>query len=45
LLPCELRDRAKVHFCSPAGTDAVEAALKLAQVGAASSRSAARTTG
>ena len=32
LLPGELRDAAKVHFCSPAGTDAVEAALKLAQV-------------
>jgi diaminobutyrate-2-oxoglutarate transaminase len=32
LLPGELRNQAKVHFCSPAGTDAVEAALKLAQV-------------
>ncbi|HEY3261739.1 MAG TPA: diaminobutyrate--2-oxoglutarate transaminase family protein [Pseudonocardiaceae bacterium] len=32
LLPGELRDVAKVHFCSPAGTDAVEAALKLARV-------------
>jgi len=31
-LPGELRDRARVHFCGPAGTDAVEAALKLAQV-------------
>lgn len=28
-LPDELTDRAKVQFCSPAGTDAVEAALKL----------------
>jgi diaminobutyrate-2-oxoglutarate transaminase len=31
-LPGELRDAAKVHFCGPAGTDAVEAALKLARV-------------
>jgi len=31
-LPCGLRDAARVHFCSPAGTDAVEAALKLARV-------------
>ncbi|MGW0733674.1 diaminobutyrate--2-oxoglutarate transaminase family protein [Streptomyces sp. NPDC002851] len=30
-LPGELRDRARLHFCGPAGTDAVEAALKLAQ--------------
>ncbi|SFC47506.1 diaminobutyrate--2-oxoglutarate transaminase family protein [Streptomyces aidingensis] len=30
-LPGTLRDRAKLHFCSPAGTDAVEAALKLAR--------------
>lgn len=29
LLPPALADGAKVHFCSPAGTDAVEAALKL----------------
>ncbi|MBX0304389.1 diaminobutyrate--2-oxoglutarate transaminase [Haloarcula salinisoli] len=28
-LPDEFSDRAKVQFCSPAGTDAVEAALKL----------------
>ncbi|WP_420000566.1 diaminobutyrate--2-oxoglutarate transaminase family protein [Streptomyces boninensis] len=28
-LPAGLADRAKVHFCGPAGTDAVEAALKL----------------
>ncbi|PCR88784.1 diaminobutyrate--2-oxoglutarate transaminase [Natrinema ejinorense] len=28
-LPDELTDTAKVQFCSPAGTDAVEAALKL----------------
>jgi diaminobutyrate-2-oxoglutarate transaminase len=28
-LPPELARRAKVHFCGPAGTDAVEAALKL----------------
>ncbi len=28
-LPDEFADRAKVQFCSPAGTDAVEAALKL----------------
>lgn len=31
-LPGELRGNARVHFCGPAGTDAVEAALKLAQV-------------
>lgn len=30
-LPGELRDDARVHFCGPAGTDAVEAALKLAR--------------
>ncbi|MGW6916308.1 diaminobutyrate--2-oxoglutarate transaminase family protein [Kitasatospora sp. NPDC054939] len=30
-LPGELRDRARLHFCGPAGTDAVEAALKLAR--------------
>ncbi|MFJ8670188.1 diaminobutyrate--2-oxoglutarate transaminase family protein [Streptomyces sp. NPDC093600] len=30
-LPGTLRDDARLHFCSPAGTDAVEAALKLAQ--------------
>ncbi|MEV5445806.1 diaminobutyrate--2-oxoglutarate transaminase family protein [Streptomyces sp. NPDC052644] len=30
-LPGGLRDSARLHFCSPAGTDAVEAALKLAQ--------------
>ncbi|WP_411574695.1 diaminobutyrate--2-oxoglutarate transaminase family protein [Streptomyces fradiae] len=30
-LPGGLRDRARLHFCSPAGTDAVEAALKLAR--------------
>ncbi|MFF8382955.1 diaminobutyrate--2-oxoglutarate transaminase family protein [Streptomyces kanasensis] len=30
-LPGGLRDTARLHFCSPAGTDAVEAALKLAQ--------------
>ncbi|MBP2706512.1 diaminobutyrate--2-oxoglutarate transaminase family protein [Microbispora sp. RL4-1S] len=28
-LPGRFRDRARVHFCGPAGTDAVEAALKL----------------
>jgi diaminobutyrate-2-oxoglutarate transaminase len=28
-LPANLRDHGRVHFCSPAGTDAVEAALKL----------------
>ncbi|NBM14135.1 diaminobutyrate--2-oxoglutarate transaminase family protein [Streptomyces sp. GC420] len=28
-LPCGLADRARVQFCGPAGTDAVEAALKL----------------
>lgn len=32
LLPGTLRDRARIHFCGPAGTDAVEAALKLAHV-------------
>ncbi|MET9956563.1 diaminobutyrate--2-oxoglutarate transaminase family protein [Streptomyces sp. NPDC006339] len=30
-LPGTLRDTARLHFCGPAGTDAVEAALKLAQ--------------
>lgn len=29
LLPEELRDNAKVQFCSPSGTDAVDASLKL----------------
>ena len=29
LLPAELRNNAKVQFCSPSGTDAVDAALKL----------------
>jgi diaminobutyrate-2-oxoglutarate transaminase len=32
VLPGDLRARAKVHFCGPAGTDAVEAALKLARI-------------
>lgn len=30
-LPGEFADRSRVHFCGPAGTDAVEAALKLMQ--------------
>ena len=30
-LPRSLAERGKVHFCGPAGTDAVEAALKLAR--------------
>lgn len=30
-LPGTLNNQAKLHFCSPAGTDAVEAALKLAR--------------
>ncbi|MFI1970549.1 diaminobutyrate--2-oxoglutarate transaminase [Streptomyces cinnamoneus] len=30
-LPRGFADRARVHFCGPAGTDAVEAALKLTQ--------------
>jgi diaminobutyrate-2-oxoglutarate transaminase len=30
-LPEELARRGRIHFCGPAGTDAVEAALKLAQ--------------
>ncbi|MEV4437060.1 diaminobutyrate--2-oxoglutarate transaminase family protein [Streptomyces sp. NPDC049555] len=30
-LPGTLNNNAKLHFCSPAGTDAVEAALKLAR--------------
>ncbi|GAA0360498.1 aspartate aminotransferase family protein [Microbispora corallina] len=30
-LAAGFRDRARVHFCGPAGTDAVEAALKLTQ--------------
>ncbi len=29
LLPSELKDHAKIQFCSPSGTDAVDAALKL----------------
>ena len=29
LLPTELKDNAKIQFCSPAGTDAVDAAIKL----------------
>ena len=31
-LPGQLADDARVQFCSPAGTDAVEAALKLAEI-------------
>jgi diaminobutyrate-2-oxoglutarate transaminase len=30
ILPEPFRDRAKVHFCGPTGSDAIEAALKLA---------------
>lgn len=30
-LPKGFADRARIHFCGPAGTDAVEAALKLTQ--------------
>ncbi|MDH6575273.1 diaminobutyrate--2-oxoglutarate transaminase family protein [Kitasatospora sp. MAP5-34] len=30
-LPAAVADRSRVHFCGPAGTDAVEAALKLMQ--------------
>jgi diaminobutyrate-2-oxoglutarate transaminase len=30
-LPAELAASARIHFCGPAGTDAVEAAIKLAQ--------------
>jgi diaminobutyrate-2-oxoglutarate transaminase len=30
-LPSAFADRARIHFCGPAGTDAVEAALKLMQ--------------
>jgi diaminobutyrate-2-oxoglutarate transaminase len=30
-LPAGLREGSRMHFCGPAGTDAVEAALKLAQ--------------
>ncbi|WP_272949275.1 diaminobutyrate--2-oxoglutarate transaminase [Agrobacterium larrymoorei] len=30
-LPADLRDVAKIQFCSPSGTDAVEAAIKLAK--------------
>lgn len=29
LLPTELKDNAKIQFCSPSGTDAVDAAIKL----------------
>mgnify|MGYP001142526934 CR=1 FL=1 len=29
LLPPEMRDQAKIQFCSPSGTDAVDAAIKL----------------
>jgi len=32
VLPAGLRERSRVHFCSPAGTDAVEAAIKLAHI-------------
>ncbi|WP_329569986.1 diaminobutyrate--2-oxoglutarate transaminase family protein [Kitasatospora sp. NBC_01266] len=31
-LPAAFAERARVHFCGPAGTDAVEAALKLMQI-------------
>jgi len=31
LLPRELRDHGKIHFCGPTGADAVEAAIKLAK--------------
>jgi diaminobutyrate-2-oxoglutarate transaminase len=31
LLPHEFSDRAKIQFCSPSGSDAVEAAMKLAR--------------
>ena len=31
LLPNELASRAKIHFCGPGGSDAVEAAMKLAR--------------
>jgi diaminobutyrate-2-oxoglutarate transaminase len=31
-LPRQLADNARVHFCGPAGTDAVEAALKLTRL-------------
>jgi len=30
-LPKQLRDNGRIHFCSPSGSDAVEAALKLAK--------------
>jgi diaminobutyrate-2-oxoglutarate transaminase len=32
ILPQPLAERAKVHFCGPTGSDAVEAALKLAHI-------------
>ncbi len=43
-LPAEFAARARVHFCGPAGTDAVEAALKLMQT-ATGRRSALAFTG
>ncbi|MBC8756883.1 diaminobutyrate--2-oxoglutarate transaminase [Kordia sp. YSTF-M3] len=32
VLPQELRENAKIQFCSPCGTDAVEAAIKLVKI-------------
>ena len=32
LMPPELRDRGRIQFCGPAGTDAVDAAVKLAKI-------------
>jgi diaminobutyrate-2-oxoglutarate transaminase len=32
LMPAELRDHGRIQFCGPAGTDAVDAAVKLAKI-------------
>ena len=42
LLPKELQENAKIQFCSPSGTDALDAALKLCKT--ATGRSSGRTT-
>ncbi|WP_051709545.1 diaminobutyrate--2-oxoglutarate transaminase [Streptomyces sp. NRRL S-350] len=44
-LPAEFAARARVHFCGPAGTDAVEAALKLMQTATGRSGALAFTGG
>ena len=42
LLPGELRDHSRIQFCSPSGTDAVDAAIKLCKTATGRSSSAAR---